>query len=102
MSDAGDKNGKPRKTLKLKDPIQFGSETIDELSFRPMNAGDARKVQRREGYEIDYVLKLAGRLCGQPDAALDLLSMDDLAEVAKVVEGFSPTSPPTGGTPSES
>lgn len=88
------------KTLKLKEPIQFGSETITELRFRAPKAKDLRPLPaegpKTQGDSID----LAGRLCGQPSVVMDELGLEDLAEVSSIIEAFMPSGPATGGTPS--
>jgi hypothetical protein len=88
--------------VRLRVPIQFGSETITELTIRPPTGKDFRKLLTQTGYELDTVLTLAGRLSGQPDAVIDRLGGDDLAEVFAIVSGFMPAGPATGSTPSRS
>jgi hydroxylamine reductase (hybrid-cluster protein) len=79
-------------TVKLREPLEFGKEIIVELTFRPPTAKDLRKLQIRTGFELDYVLRLAGTLSGQPDVVIDKLAGEDLEEVVAVVSGFTPGS----------
>jgi hypothetical protein len=88
-------------TIKLRTPIQLGTETIEELVFRPPTGKDFRRLQTQTGYEIDTVLALAGRLSGQPVPVIDKLSGDDLTEVFAIVSGFMPAGRPTGRESSE-
>lgn len=77
--------------LQLKNPIQVGEGApITELNFRdePV-AGDMRGIPIRDPMLWDDILKLAGRLCAQPDAVMNRLSFGDLQEVAKLVGGFT-------------
>jgi len=90
-------------TMQLRSPIKVGAHTlITELSFRPLKAKDLRGIQRKEGFEFDFMLALAGRLSGQPTNVIDELTSEDLAEVATIVTGFLQGSPPTGSAPSPS
>lgn len=86
-------------TVKLKTPIQFGSQLIEELSFRAPTGKDFRRLPIVSGLELDTVLVLAGRISGQPDAVIDKLTGDDLEEVISLVSGFMPGSQQTGKTP---
>lgn len=90
------------RVVKLKAPIEFGSQRIEELTFRPVVGKDLRSLRISAGLEIDAMLVLAGRLCGQPDPVIDKLSGDDLEEVLAIAADFMPGSRRTGGTPSGS
>ena len=73
-------------TIKLKKPIKL-SETqpeITELTFREMVAGDLRGLKQDD--PMGSTLNLAGRLCGQPPAVMDRLSMGDLAQVSEFIK----------------
>jgi hypothetical protein len=89
-------------TVKLRKPIQFGSQVIEELTFRPVTAKDLRRLPVLDGFSMDTVLVLAGRLSGQPDPVIDKLTGADLAEVIDLVTGFMPASRPAGNEPSQS
>lgn len=77
-------------TVKLRSPIQFGSETISELVFRPMNAGMARQVKTDTDHAYAMMLEVAQRCCGQTAAVMNQLEGDDLDEVLTVAQGFIP------------
>jgi hypothetical protein len=76
-------------TITLRNPIPHGKETtIEALTFRPPVAKDFRRLPLLEGYEMDTMLVLAGRLSAQPDVVIDKLAGDDLKEVLEAVSGF--------------
>ena len=85
----------------LRKPIQIGEEgaPITELTFRDeIVAGDMRGVPIRDPPYWDDVLKIAGRLCAQPDPVMNKLSMADLQEVFALVNSFTGSGPATGPT----
>lgn len=90
------------RTLKLKAPIEFGSQRIDELTFQPLSGKMLRGLRVVAGLEIDAMLTLAGRLTGQPDPVIDKLTGDDLEEVIAIASDFMPGTRRTGPTLSES
>ena len=81
--------------LKLKEPIQVGSEQITELKFRKMKAKDIRNLPAAPN--TGDLLNIAGKLCAQPPSVIDELGMEDTVEVLEVVSSFLPGSRPTGG-----
>jgi hypothetical protein len=84
-------------------PIQFGSETITELTIREkVVAGDMRGIEMRQRPLHDDIMKLAGRLTGQPDPVIQAMAFADYIEVANLVAGFIDPGPATGNTPSPS
>jgi hypothetical protein len=82
-----------RLLVKLVKPVQLGEEgvPVTELSFRDeVVAGDMRgiKLSALSDPTPDDMLKIAGRLCGQPDALMSRLCLADLLKVVEVVGGF--------------
>lgn len=73
-------------TIKLDDPISYGSETIESLELRKPKAKDMRGLPLQMG--MDDMLKLAGRVSGQPDSVIDELSINDLGRVMEIVGNF--------------
>jgi len=87
-----------RRTVTLKEPITFGSETITELHLRAPKAKDFVGMPM-SGHTGGDILKLAVRLSGQPDAVIGELSVADFMEVADIIGSFFPDGQPTGPTP---
>lgn len=91
----------------LKKPIQVGEkgEPITALVFREeMVAGDLRGIKMGSMGDLssDDILKIAGRLCAQPDIVMNKLSIPDFAEVVKIVLPLLQGGPPTAIAPSPS
>jgi hypothetical protein len=89
--------------LVLKKPIRLGESTpeITELVFRDeVVSGDLRGIKQSSLVDplVDDILKIAGRLCAQPDAVMSRLSPEDFGEVLALVNGFFKVGPPTGPT----
>lgn len=84
-----------RTTYTLTSPIQFGSETITALHFRPPRARDFKGLTL-QSQTVDDTLVLAGRLSGQPSPVLDDLSVADLMGVSEIIAGFIPGGPQIG------
>lgn len=74
------------RSVKLREPIQFGSETITELTLRKPKAKDFRNMPAEPN--VGDLLNLAGRLSGQPPSVIDELGVDDMLEVLGIVEVF--------------
>lgn len=86
-----------RTVVKLRHPVQNGSETVAELSFRRPRAKDWRGVDMvTPAVRFDSLLLLAERLSGQTTHVIDSLEQDDFQEVLSVVAGFTQGGPPTG------
>lgn len=76
--------------LKLKVPVFVGKDAdrieVTELVFREKAcAGDLRGVAIRDPMFHDDVLKIAGRLCAQPDTVMNQLSIEDYSAVSELV-----------------
>jgi hypothetical protein len=80
--------------VKLKEPVQFGTELVSELTFRKPKGKDFRRFPASP--TMGDILDLVGTLSGQPKAVIDELGVEDLAEVSAVVEGFIPGGRATG------
>jgi hypothetical protein len=88
--------------LTLKKPVSHGSEKVAELTFREeVVAGDLRglKVSALADPSVDDLLKIAGRLCAQPDLVMNQLGPEDLGEVAAYVYSFFGSGQRTGSAP---
>lgn len=83
--------------IKLKEPIQYGSETISELELRAPKAKDMRGMPLQ--MDMDAMLTLASRCTAQPPSVIDELSFDDLTAVMGAIGDFLGRGPLTGGKP---
>lgn len=88
----------PTVTVKLKEPVQFGSQVVDELVLRRPKAKDFRRLPMEP--TLGDILDLAGALSGQPKPVIDELGVEDLMEVSRIVGDFMPGGLASGGTPS--
>lgn len=92
------------KTIKLRVPVQLGTQLVDELNFRVPTAKDFRGLPL--DLDMNGLLKIAGRLCGQTDVVIDRLTggmtWGDLGEVISTVSFFISGSQKAGSAPSAS
>lgn len=72
---------------KLKEKIQFGTELIEEFELQKPKAKHIRNMPQKPG--MDAVLKIVGKLAGQPDKVIDELSMEDVNVLAEYFGAFS-------------
>ena len=72
---------------KLSAKIQFGSETIEEFVLQKPKAKHIRSMPQNPG--MDAVLKIVGKLAGQPDKVIDELEMEDVNVLAEYFGAFS-------------
>lgn len=74
------------KEMKLREPIQVGTELISKLIINKPKAKHIRSlpVQPSTG----DILDLAGKLCGQPPSTIDELSIEDCKELLDIVGDF--------------
>lgn len=87
--------------ITLKHPIQFGSETVSELTFRRPKAGDMRgiKINAAGDMSFDDMLTVAQRVTGRPPAVINEIDLEDLKPVFDVIGGFIKAGHQTGKTP---
>lgn len=97
-----------KKPIVMEGKDGFGNKaftTIDVLVFREeVVSGDLRgiKVQGLSDPSVDDLLKIAGRLCGQPDLVMNRLGIADFAQVLEITGGFLQAGQQTGTEPSPS
>lgn len=73
-------------TMTLRRTIVVGKDTkVAELTFRPMEGADMRGLPENK---LDMLLKVIGRLTGQPDAVVNKLRGADLGEAIKIAGVF--------------
>lgn len=80
--------------VKLKEPIEFGSRTIEELVIRKPKAKDMRKFPLNP--QMGDMLDLASVLAGEPTSVLDELSVPDMTRIIEVIGDFLGDSQATG------
>jgi hypothetical protein len=92
-------------TVKLKEPVPFGTETIDELELK-RNAKSMRNFalpMKPDGtilFEPYELAKVGVHMAGRPNAVLDMLDPSDVWALAQVVMDFFVPGQTTGSTPS--
>lgn len=82
--------------LVLSKPVQFGSETITQLTFREPVGRDFRDLNPSK--PMGMVLDLAAVLSGVSPKVIDSLCAADTMAVFEKVGGFLPGSQTTGET----
>lgn len=91
------------RTLKLKHPFtktfrqgnEEKTETVEELEFRRLTAGDLRAVTACKG-ELEMALKLTARSCSLTDSEFDKLDLEDMQAATELISDFLPQSLKTG------
>jgi hypothetical protein len=71
----------------LKEPIEFGQETIKEFILEKPKAKHIRNMPKDAG--MDAILKVIGSLSGQPDSVIDELDFPDMNVLAEFFTAFS-------------
>ncbi len=84
--------------VKLKYPIEFGSERITELTFRRGRLGDIKEVSIDRVPPSEDLVKIAARMCGQLPKVIDRLDGDDAPEVLEIALLFFAKCIPSGLT----
>lgn len=77
-------------TVKLRCPVEFGKETIEELVFQKGTFGVLNGLGLRvdETPTFDQLIAIASRLSGKPLKVIANLDPDDCEEVFAVALGF--------------
>ena len=83
------------KILKLKEPVQFGSELISELTVKQIKAKDLRKFPTNSK-TLGEMLDFAAHVCAQPPSVIDDLCLEDAMELFEVIMSFLPDGLKTG------
>lgn len=77
------------RVLKLGTPIQFGKQTvITELTFQKGTYGVLKGLRIDRAPDVNELMLIASRLCGQPVNVIELLDPDDADEVTTIALGF--------------
>jgi hypothetical protein len=76
------------RTVPLKYPIQFGSETITQLEFRRGKAGDMKGISLKDEVPANDLMLIASRLCGRAPKVIELVDIEDIGEVTDIALDF--------------
>lgn len=80
-----------RTTIALEHPIEFGKDrVIEELAFREIRMGDLSGLSLNKAVselDVDTLLRVGAKLCGEPDQVLKKLRGNDAARVNMHVIG---------------
>lgn len=86
----------PIKLLKLKYPVQRGSETVSELRVMKRPRAKHFKGIPAQNIMFDHMLVLLGKITGQPPSIIEELDSEDLFPAIELVNAFLPSSLTTG------
>lgn len=70
----------------LLEPIEFGSEKIERLEFKPLKAKHLRAISTKAGF--GDMLDLAAKLTGLSTDEIDMLGAEDTMRVVEIVGSF--------------
>lgn len=68
-------------TIKLKCPVQFGKELVEELTFQRGKLGYLKGIEVGGFPPVDKLMLIASRMCGQPVQVIERLDDEDGSEV---------------------
>lgn len=87
-------------TVALREPIDFGKQHIESLTFRDGRTGDLKGLGTKPGEmpTDDQLLQIAARMCGQPPGVIEKLSAEDGGEAKELALGFWLRCQPGGRT----
>ena len=86
-AEAGEKSN----TIKLKFPVQFGEDTITEVTVRRIKGKDLKGLKDLQNSHDDQ-LKLIARIIDQPTAVVDGMDVStDLQTIMERVMDFLPS-----------
>jgi hypothetical protein len=87
-------------TIKLKEPVQRGEETISELKFKKLNAKMLGKLKLSFEMTFDDLYPVASKATGQPLDVIEKLSVFDALNVVGYLGEALADGQPTGEGPS--
>lgn len=90
---------KPREfpfTIKLKTPIDFGSERVEEITLRRGTVRDLKGIRIGTEFPVEHLVLVASRLSGRPVGLIEKLDQDDAGPVFEVIIDFFANSLSTG------
>jgi hypothetical protein len=84
--------------IQLKNPIQFGSDTIKELTLADqVTVMHLKEMDEAKG-EIGKIARLIGALSNQHPPVIDRMSAEDFTLISERLADFLPQSQKTSGT----
>jgi hypothetical protein len=75
-------------TVRLKVPIEFGSQRIEEITLRRGQVRDLKGIRLGGDVPTESLITVAARLSGQPSAVIERLDQDDAGEILEAVLDF--------------
>lgn len=75
-------------TVKLKHPIEIGSQRFEEITIQPMKAKHLLKCEKSEDDKVGWCLELAGYMSGNTSHMIGELEGEDIWEVVAAVASF--------------
>lgn len=76
------------RVVRLRYPIEWGSESITQLTFRRGRLGDIKAMRLSKEVPTDQLVTIASRLSGQPTQVIEKLDVDDAGEVLAIALDF--------------
>lgn len=76
------------KIVKLKHPVTFGEEVIEELKFRRGKLGDIKGMKLGSEVAANDLCLIAARMAGQPPKVIEMLDVEDGGEVLSIALDF--------------
>lgn len=86
------------RVVKLRHPIDLGSERITSLEFRRGRIGDLKGMSLGETVPAAHLVLIASRLSGQLPKVIEMLDVDDAGEVMDIALDFFGKCLTAGGT----
>lgn len=74
--------------IMLEHPFEFAGKQIASLEFRRGRAGDIKGLKLSDELPSDQLMLIASRMCGQPLKVIEMLDVDDAAEVLGIALVF--------------
>lgn len=75
-------------TVKLRSPIEFGKDSIESLIFQEGTLGALKGMGIDRTPNVDELIQIAARLCGQPLRVIESLKPGDVQGVIAIALGF--------------
>lgn len=80
-----------KELYRLKRPIEYGQQCIEELELREMEWGDIENLGDAS-MNMSALIDLVAKLSGQPPSVIQKLKMEDVLPLVAIVKKFMPAS----------